>query len=70
MGVREVGDDAFAGCEILKEVVFKGSNTIVGVSTFEYCDALDKIIVPCGSKSFYMDWLSDDLHPKIIELLG
>ena len=66
-GVREVGDDAFAGCEILKEVVFKGSNTIVGVSTFEYCDVLDNIIVPCGSKSFYMDLLPENLHSIIFE---
>ena len=68
IGIKEIRDYAFSGCKSLKVVRFKGKETYISENAFGDCDSLEKIIVPYGSKSFYKDWLSDELHSKIIEL--
>ncbi|MDD3252532.1 MAG: leucine-rich repeat protein [Lachnospiraceae bacterium] len=53
--VTDIGGWTFGNCTNLNTVTFKGATppTTIGATIFVYCDALEKIYVPNGSKSDY-----------------
>lgn len=56
--VQKIGDYAFKNCN-LRIITFIGKPTSIGLSIFENCTFLEKIFVPQGTKSFFMELMHE-----------
>lgn len=74
--VTEIGEEAFFGCDALKEVVIPASVRKIGKEAFRYCSNMTKIVIPdsvieIGSGAFdECDSLSEIHLPASLRKLG
>ena len=60
-GIEVVGEDAFNGCGLLREVHLPKTVKSIGISAFQECKYLNKINLPDGLKEIG-DWAFFLLH--------
>ena len=55
--VNDIGSHAFYACEKLKLIRFRGVPNIIGSGVFDYCNSIERIYIPKGAKSVFIEKL-------------
>lgn len=65
--VTTIRSHAFLGCHDLKVIEFKGIPTTIGSGIFDKCEKIEKIIVPQGSRNYFIKTLFPIADISIVE---